>query len=88
ADSVDFLEDASVNLLILMALNWSAKARARLGMALAAILLVPALAAIWTGVDKVLVMVPPQAAPMTLTGFGALAVNLGCAFMLARHQHG
>lgn len=88
ADSVDFLEDASVNLLILMALNWSAKARARMGMALAAILLVPALAAIWTGVDKVLVMVPPQAAPMTLTGFGALAVNLGCAFMLARHQHG
>lgn len=32
ADSVDFLEDASVNLLILMALGWSARSRARVGM--------------------------------------------------------
>ncbi|HWE00633.1 MAG TPA: cation transporter, partial [Bryobacteraceae bacterium] len=28
ADSVDFLEDAAVNLLILAALNWSVRARA------------------------------------------------------------
>ena len=41
ADSVDFLEDASVNFLILVALGWSARSRARVGMALAAILLVP-----------------------------------------------
>ena len=40
ADSVDFLEDASVNLLIAVALGWTPRARARLGMALAAILLV------------------------------------------------
>jgi hypothetical protein len=31
ADSVDFLEDASVNLLIFFALAWSAKTRARVG---------------------------------------------------------
>lgn len=30
ADSVDFLEDASVNLLIAVALGWSATGRARL----------------------------------------------------------
>jgi len=35
ADSVDFLKDASVNLLILLALGWSARGRARVGMALA-----------------------------------------------------
>lgn len=29
ADSIDFLEDASVNLLILLALGWSLAARAR-----------------------------------------------------------
>lgn len=34
ADSVDFLEDASVNPLIFVALAWSARARARVGMAL------------------------------------------------------
>src|SRR3954468_10060153 len=46
ADSVDFFEDTSVNLLIFVGLAWSAKARARLGMLLAAILLVPAAAAL------------------------------------------
>src|SRR5437667_5442973 len=38
ADSIDFLEDASINLLILTALGWSAARRARLGMALAGVL--------------------------------------------------
>ncbi|CAM5408916.1 hypothetical protein [Rhodanobacter lindaniclasticus] len=47
ADSVDFLEDASVNLLIWTAFAWSLKARARVGMGLAAILLIPALATLW-----------------------------------------
>ena len=37
ADSIDFLEDASVNLLILLALGFGPGARARVGMALAAI---------------------------------------------------
>ena len=48
ADSVDFLEDASVNFLIVVALGWSARNRARVGMALAMILLVPGLATLWT----------------------------------------
>src|SRR5260221_14694411 len=48
ADSIDFLEDASVNLLIAVALSWSASRRARLGMVLAGILLVPGLATLWT----------------------------------------
>ncbi|CAM5627793.1 hypothetical protein [Rhodanobacter lindaniclasticus] len=47
ADSVDFLEDASVNLLIWAAFAWSLKARARVGMGLAGILLIPALATLW-----------------------------------------
>ena len=48
ADSIDFLEDASINLLILVGLGWSAAGRARLGSALALILLVPGLATLWT----------------------------------------
>ncbi|RUY37593.1 cation transporter, partial [Mesorhizobium sp. M7A.F.Ca.CA.002.07.1.1] len=48
ADSIDFLEDASVNLLIMVALGWTVRNRARLGMALAGILLIPALATLWT----------------------------------------
>jgi Co/Zn/Cd efflux system component len=87
ADSVDFLEDASVNFLILFALAWSARARARVGMALALILLVPGLATLWTAGHKLLMPVPPAPLPLTLTGLGALVVNLSCAFMLARFKH-
>lgn len=84
ADSVDFLEDASVNLLILLALRWSARARAHLGMVLGLILLAPALAGLWTAGAKLLTPVAPAALPLTITGLGALAVNLACALMLAR----
>ena len=87
ADSVDFLEDASVNLLIFLALAWSARARAKVGMALALILLIPGLATLWTAWDKFLDPVAPQPLALSLTGLGALAVNLTCAFLLARYRH-
>jgi Co/Zn/Cd efflux system component len=86
ADSVDFLEDASVNFLIAIALGWSAPKRARVGMVLAAIILVPAVAALWTAWEKFNVPVPPDPAALTLTGLGALAVNFTCAWMLARFR--
>lgn len=86
ADSIDFLEDTSVNLLILLALGWSSKARARVGMALALVLLVPSLAALWAIWQKFGNPVAPAATPLTLVGFGALIVNLGCAYLLARFR--
>jgi Co/Zn/Cd efflux system component len=87
ADSIDFLEDASVNFLILVALQWSPRSRARMGMLLAGILLVPALATAWTAWDKFLAPLAPAPLPMTLAGMGALAVNLSCAFALAKFRH-
>jgi Co/Zn/Cd efflux system component len=87
ADSVDFLEDASVNLLIAFAFGWSAVARARVGMAMAGILLVPALSLVWVLWEKFGNPVPPDAVNLTLTGLGALAVNLTCAFLLSRRRH-
>lgn len=87
ADSIDFLEDASVNFLILVALPWSPRARARTGMLLAGILLVPALATAWTAWEKLLAPQAPAPLPMTLTGMGALAINLSCAFVLAKFRH-
>jgi Co/Zn/Cd efflux system component len=86
ADSVDFLEDASINLLIAVALGWTATGRARLGMALAGVLLVPGLATLWTAWNKFVAPTPPAPLPLTLTGLGALAINLTCAFMLARFR--
>lgn len=86
ADSVDFLEDASINFLILAALGWSARRRARVGMVLAGILLVPGLATLWTVWEKFNLPVAPEPLPLVLAGTGAFAVNLCCALMLARYR--
>jgi Co/Zn/Cd efflux system component len=59
ADSIDFLEDTSINLLILIGLGWSAARRAVLGKVLAGILLVPGLATLWTAWDKFWLPLPP-----------------------------
>ena len=87
ADSVDFLEDASINLLIFAALDWTPRNRARLGMVLAGILLVPGLATLITAWQKFLMPVAPEAVPLTLTGLGALLVNAVCALMLTAHRN-
>jgi Co/Zn/Cd efflux system component len=87
ADSIDFLEDASVNLLIAAGLGWSARRRAQLGMLLAAFLLIPGLATLWTAWKKFSVPVVPSPMLLSLAGCGALAVNLYCALVLAGYRH-
>lgn len=86
ADSIDFLEDTSVNLLILVALAWAPRARARMGMTLAIILLLPALGTAWALWSKVTTPVPPEPFALSLAGLGALAVNVSCAFLLVRFR--
>jgi Co/Zn/Cd efflux system component len=86
ADSIDFLEDAAVNGLILVALGWSAHRRSIVGMILAAILFAPAVATAWTAWEKFNTPVPPAAMPFSITGVGALGVNLFCALLLARYR--
>lgn len=83
ADSVDFLEDASVNLLIFFAYSWSAANRARLGKVMAFILVVPAAAFLWTVWQKFQSPVPPEPFILSAAGLGALVVNGFCAFLLA-----
>ncbi len=86
ADSADFFEDAAVNFLIFIALAWTAAKRAHVGMALAGILLLPALAFAWALWSKFNAPVPPDPVPLGITGLGALAINLACAFMLSRYR--
>jgi Co/Zn/Cd efflux system component len=86
ADSVDFLEDAAVNFLIFAALGWSLRRRAGVGSALAGVLLIPAAAFFWAVWRKYADPVPPEALSLTVTGAGALVVNLFCAFTLARFR--
>lgn len=87
ADSIDFLEDASLNLLVLLALGWGAAARRRVGMGLAGILLAPGFATLWLAFQKILHPQSPDPVVLSVTGLGALVVNFGCALMLARVRH-
>lgn len=84
ADSIDFLEDASINLLVLAAIGWTAARRRVVGMLLAVIILAPGFAALWTAWQKIGLPVVPDSMTLTLVGAGALAVNLTCALLLAR----
>lgn len=89
ADSVDFLEDTALNVLVAMALGWSLSRRALAGRAMALVLLAPAAAAVVQGVRKVLEPEAPAPAPLLATALGAAAVNLLCAWLLKHHhRHG
>lgn len=87
ADSVDFLEDAALNSLILLGLSWSVRARAKLGMILAGVLLIPSAMTIWTAIQKLSHPSAPDAASLGAVGLGALCVNLFCAYHLAKYRH-
>lgn len=89
ADSIDFLEDATINLLVLVALGWAAARRRVVGLFLACCLMVPGLAALWTAWEKITAPAIADPAMLTLAGAGALAVNAYCAYLLARvRTHG
>ena len=47
----------------------------------------PGLATLWTAWTKFNMPVAPDPLPLSLAGLGALAVNLTCAFVLARYRH-
>lgn len=89
ADSVDFLEDTAMSVLVLAAMRLSALARARLGIAFAGVLLLPAIAFLVTLAHKLLSAAPlvPDPAPFALTGLAAFTVNTTCALLLARVRH-
>lgn len=87
ADSIDFLEDTSINALILVALAWSPAYRALVSKLLAGIILIPSLAALWMAWQKFVLLTPPAPLPLSLTGVGALLVNFACALLLVRVRH-
>ena len=87
ADSVDFLEDALINLLIFAALPWSVRRRRTVGSILAFVILLPAIATIWTAIAKIFNPYPPEPIPLTITALGALMVNVKAASLLLRHRH-
>ena len=89
ADSVDFLEDTAVNLLIFVALGFTLRWRSVIGKVMAVIICVPAVAAAVSLILKAGNPEPPDPLSLTVTAGGAVLVNLACALILARfREHG
>ncbi|MBL7285472.1 cation transporter [Corynebacterium godavarianum] len=84
ADSADFLEDTAINLLVFVAVAWPAQRRRVAGSVLAALILIPAIAAIVMVVTKLINPVAPSPEGLTGVAVGALVVNVICAVILLR----
>ena len=89
ADSVDFLEDTSINLLIFVALGWPLARRAVMGKVMALIILGPAAVATWKAIERFVDPVAPDVTPLVLASLGAIVVNGTSAWLLANvRSHG
>lgn len=87
ADSVDFLEDTAINLLIFVALGWQLARRAVMGKAMALIILGPASVAAWTAIQRFTDPVAPDVLPVVLASLGAIVVNGTSAWLLVSVRH-
>ena len=85
-DSIDFLEDASINILIALAIGWSLRKRQVVTYFLAILLLVPGVAFLWNAIHQILSPEIPVGEGMSVVGFGALIINVFCAYLIARHR--
>lgn len=88
ADSLDFLGDGSITLVGLLALGWSASARARVALAQGYFLALLGVGIVGTAVWRALNASPPDAELMGGLGAVALAVNVSAALVLARFREG
>lgn len=87
ADSVDFLEDTSVNLLIFVALGWPLVHRALMGKLMAVIILGPAIYAAVEAVQRFAEPTAPDVLPLVLASLGAIVINGVSALLLVRVRH-
>jgi len=87
ADSVDFLEDTAINLLIFIALGWPLAKRAATGKAMALVILGPAAVAAWAAIQRFSDPVAPDVVPVVLASLGAIAINGTSAWLLVRVRH-
>lgn len=87
ADSVDFLEDTAVNLLIFIALGWPLARRAVMGKAMTLVILGPAAVAGWKAVQGFSDPTAPVVLPLVLASLGAIAINGTSAWLLTTVRH-
>ena len=86
ADSIDFLEDTFVNLLIFFSYLITSTLRPKISKILVIIILLPGLTALWAAWEQVMRPSMPEAFELTLVGLGALLINFTCTIILMRFR--
>jgi Co/Zn/Cd efflux system component len=86
ADSIDFLEDASINILIFIGLSWTLSARIKLARILALFLLIPVFSVLFSVIRELNNPSIPSGTGISLVATGALVINFACSFILAKFR--
>jgi len=86
SDSLDFLEDASVNILIFLSFSLAVIWRARLSYILAFLLLLPGCSFLYNALQQISNPITPNGDGMSIVGLGALCVNVYCAIILNKFK--
>ena len=84
ADSIDFLEDTFVNLLIFFSYLITSTLRPKISKILVIIILLPGLTALWAAWEQLMRPSVPEAFELTIVGLGALLINFICTIILMR----
>jgi Co/Zn/Cd efflux system component len=86
ADSIDFIEDASINFLIFFAISLTLTKKAKISILLSLIMLLPGVTALWAVWQQISYQEPPQALELSIVAIGALIINCLCTFILIRFK--
>ena len=86
ADSIDFLEDAFTNFLILIGLYLTLQNRIRLGYLLIGIIFIPSLFTLIFAINQFINPIVTNGYSLSLYAFGALIINIFCAFLMAKFK--
>lgn len=88
ADALDFIGDGSITFVALLALAWTAAARARVALAQGVFLAALGIGVIAMAIWRALNAEPPEAGLMGGIGTFALAINVSAALILSRFRDG
>jgi Co/Zn/Cd efflux system component len=87
ADSIDFIEDASINFLIFFAVSLTTVKKARISILLSIIMLLPGITALWAIWQQIIHQEPPAPVELSTVAFGALIINCLCTLILMKFRN-
>lgn len=86
-DSIDFIEDASINFLIFFAVSLTKIKKARISILLSIIMLLPGITALWAIWQQIIHQEPPAPVELSTVAFGALIINCLCTLILMKFRN-